>query len=70
MVFKIIVSFTPAKIIFVVIFGAIIGVSVYGAFHFQEDLDRKDLVTEDSYYHTFHVTNTRLYDQIFPISLF
>lgn len=70
MVFKRIVSFTPAKIMILVVFGAIIGVSVYGAFHFQEGLDRKDLVTEDSYYHTFHVTNTRLYDQIFPISLF
>ncbi|XP_052068925.1 patched domain-containing protein 3-like [Mytilus californianus] len=64
-----VVLFTPAKIIILLLFAGFVAVSIYGAVHFEQDFNRKDLVTTDSYFYTYYDTETKLYDQSLIISL-
>ncbi|VDI43157.1 Hypothetical predicted protein [Mytilus galloprovincialis] len=64
-----IVQFTTAKIVILLFFAGFVAVSIYGAVHFKQDFNRRDLVTTDSYFYTYYNAETTLYDQSFPISL-
>ncbi|XP_071131036.1 patched domain-containing protein 3-like [Mytilus edulis] len=67
---KKILRFTPAKIIVLLLFAGFVGVSIYGAYHFKEGLDLKDLVSSDSYFYSFQESLTAFYDQGITIGLY
>ncbi|CAC5403267.1 unnamed protein product [Mytilus coruscus] len=67
---KIILRFTPSKIIILILFAGFVGISIYGAVHFKEGLDLKDLVSSDSYFYSFQESLTAFYDQSITIGLY
>ncbi|VDI80305.1 Hypothetical predicted protein [Mytilus galloprovincialis] len=65
---KKIVSNTPAKVIITLLFVVYLALSSWRASRFREDLDLRNLVSEDSYYHKFYDTNINHFSQGFFVS--
>lgn len=67
--FKRLVTYTPSKILIVLFFIAYLGISIWGATQFREDLDIRDLVLKESYYYSYYDTNSNKFSQTMFVSL-
>ena len=59
----------PAQVFICVIFIIYLGFSIWGVLQFKEDLDFRDLVQSNSYYHDFYDTVQRYFSQSILVSL-
>ena len=59
----------PAQVFICVIFIIYLGFSIFGVLQFKEDLDFRDLVQSNSYYHDFYDTDQRYFSQSILVSL-
>ncbi|XP_048240441.1 patched domain-containing protein 3-like [Haliotis rufescens] len=54
------------KVIVIVLFLAYLGVSIWGTLNFKQGLILKNLVSTDSYYHSYSETNDAYFSSTFP----